>query len=253
MSKVVSLVLTFMASIAISNLASAQLTKCSTTLSGNAGNFAFNYCVSDNGNIVQMETPLTFQHLSTSAPSEGYGICDLDSNTAYFDYADGGQSSNWDPAITLNRPPGTLVIGRTTSDGIWELIQTFTTGTSDSSMKIKMELVNLDQNKKSRKANLVRFANVNVNGSASNLFQVTPFSVIAGSTATGSPGIQLRDSGKANNTPIGLSKPTGPNPCDPTANSKAPFFTSDGAEELLYVRTVPKNGTKSATVLYRPF
>ena len=253
MSKLVlSLVVTLLALTALSSLASAQ-TKCETTLSGGSGNFAFNYCVSHEGTIVHMETPLTFQHLSTSAPSEGYGVCELDTNTAYYDYADGGATSNWGNALILAQQPGLLVLERPTADGHWDLIQTFTTSTADTSIKVKMELVNTDSNGKNKKVNLVRFANVNVNGSASNLFQVTPFSVDAGSTAVGSPGIQLRDAGKAPNTPIGLSKPNGPDPCNPTANSKAPFFTSDGAEELLYVRTIPKNGTNTATVLYRPF
>jgi len=253
MSRVVlSLAVTLLALLALSSLASAQ-TKCETTLSGGAGNFAFNYCVSHEGTIVHMETPLTFEHLSTSAPREGYGVCELDTNTAYYDYADGGATSNWNDAVVLTQQPNLLVIERTTSDAHWDLLQTFTTSTADTSIKVKMELVNTDPNGKNKKVNLVRFANVNINGSASNLFEVTPFSVVAGATAAGSPGIQLRDAGKASNTPIGLTKPTGPDPCNPTANSKAPFFTSDGAEELLYVRTIPKNGTNTATVLYRPF
>ena len=253
MSKVVlSLVVTLLVLTALSSLASAQ-TKCETTLSGGAGNFAYNYCVSHDSTIVHMETPLTFQHLSTTAPSEGYGFCDLDTNTAYYDYADGGASSNWGNSVVLAQQPNLLVISRPTSDGLWDLTETFTTSTADSSIAIKMELTNEDQSKKSKRVNLVRFANVNVNGSASNLFQVTPFSVVAGATGVGSPGIQLRDAGKAANTPIGLTKPSGPDPCNPTANSKAPFFTSDGAEELLYVRTIPKNESRTATVLYRPF
>jgi hypothetical protein len=242
-----------LAVIAFGSLASAQTTtKCSVTFSGGAGNFAFKYCVTKNGNIARMETPLTFQHLSTSNPSEGYGICDLDTKTAYYDYAGGGATSNWDPPLFLSLPPAPVVIERRTSDGRWQLTQTFTASGADSSFQVKMELLNRDPSK-TKKANLVRFANVNIDGSASNIFQITPFSVVAGSTLAGSPGIQLKDAGKADNTPLGLSKPNGPNPCNPTANSKAPFISSDGAEELLYVRTVPNNGTKTATVLYRPF
>jgi hypothetical protein len=145
-----------------------------------------------------------------------------------------------------------LVIERTTSDGLWKLTQTFTTS-PDGSIKIKMELANHNLQGTSRKANLVQFANVNVNSSARNLFAVTSSSIVASSTTGGSPAIQLRDAGKAPNTPIGLTKPDAADRCNPTANGKAPLFTSDGAEELLYVLAVPNGGHKTASVIYRPF
>jgi len=253
--KEISLVVILLALIAFGGLASAQTSVCDPwPLSDVALIFAgpplYEYCVSNHGNIVHLETPLGFNHLVPGHLSEGYGLCDVGSNTAYYDYADGGATSNWLPPNVGRSYP--LVIERTTSDGLWKLTQTFTAA-ADGSIKIKMELANHNLQGTSRKANLVRFANVNVNSNASNLFLITASSVVAGSPAGGSPGIQLRDGGKTPNTPIGLTKPDVPDPCNPTANSNAPFFTSDGAEELLYVLAVPNGGTKTANVLYRPF
>ena len=61
MSKSVSLVVTLLALIAFGSLASAQTidTSCATTLSGGSGNFSYTYCVSQHGNVVQMDTPTT--------------------------------------------------------------------------------------------------------------------------------------------------------------------------------------------------
>src|SRR5215831_2935273 len=75
MSKALSLAVTLLALVALSNLASAQIPTC-TPLSGGSGNFAFNYCVTDNGNVVQMQSGNVFEFLSTSKPREGFGVCD---------------------------------------------------------------------------------------------------------------------------------------------------------------------------------
>src|SRR5215467_14805622 len=255
MSKGISLVVILLASIALCGPASAQTSVCDPWPLHDvalifAGAPVFEYCVSNNGNIDHLETPLGFNHLVPGHLSEGYGICDIGNKTAYYDYGDGGATSNWLPPNVGRSYP--LVIERTTSDGLWKLTQTFTTSV-DGTIKIKMELANHNLQGTSRKANLVRFANVNVNGSAPNHFAVTPTSIVASSTTGGSPGIQLQDAGKALNTPIGLTKPDARDPCNPTANSKAPLFTSDGAEELLYVLTVPIGEQETASVFYRPF
>jgi hypothetical protein len=247
-SKVVlSLVVTLLALIAASSLASAQVPPC-TTLSGSA----FSYCVSDTGNVVQMETPLGTQHLSTVSPEEGYGVCDVETGVRYFDYNDGAH--NWqNHATVLSTSP--LSIGRTTSDGLWQLVETFTTSKSDSSIKIKMELIN--QAAINKRALLVRYANVNVNGSSSDFLLATTVSADAIDTADppASPGMQLRDVKGAgpNVLPLVQKVSTGPDPCAPTANSGNPFVLTDGSLELVYAATVPKNGSKTFTALYRPF
>lgn len=247
MSKVVlSLVVTLLALIALSGLASAQVPPC-TTLSGSA----FSYCVSDTGNVVQMETPLGTQHLSTTSPGEGYGVCDVETGVRYFDYNDGAH--NWKTAQVFSTNP--LVIRRTTSDGLWQLEQTFTTSKSDSSIKVKMELIN--QAAINKRALLVRYADVNVNGSSSDYLMATTISADAIDTIDppASPGMQLRDAkgAGANVLPIVQKVPSGPDPCAPAANSGNPFTVNDGSLELVYAATVPRNGSKTFNALYRPF
>jgi hypothetical protein len=261
MSKALSLVVTLLALIAFGGLASAQTkdTTCTTPFTGGSGNFEFTYCVSPNGNIVQMETPAGFVHLVPGHLSEGYGLCDVTGgNTEYYDYGDGGVSSShfWlDPVLISTSP---LVIGRTTDDGIWQLKQTFTTNTADSSIKIKMELKN--QTAVKREAKLVRYADVNINqGGLTDLFVATLFSASASDffkTTPQSPGIELRDAAHGAATPYVQKVQFGPSPCTPDANAAKtkPFVAAPGSLELVYENAfVPRNGIKTATVLYRPF
>jgi len=266
MSKSVSLVITLLACIALGSLASAQTkdTSCKTHLTGGTGNSAFDYCVSPNGNIVQMETPLGFQHLISNHLSEGYGVCDVTGGKiAYYDYGDGGVSSThfWLAPLPINGS-----ISRTTDDTNWELVQTFTDDPKDSSVKVKMELIN--HSTENRKVKLVRFADVKVNGGASgngvsDLFMATLFSA---ATSDGvvpssiSPGIELRDATNGKPTPYVQKVQVGPDPCSPTANVdlKKAFLFTPGSLELVYDLggnniTVPANGKKTFTAIYRPF
>ena len=271
MSKSVSLVVTLLALIAFGSLASAQTidTSCATTLSGGSGNFSYTYCVSQHGNVVQMDTPTTptvFQHLLATHLSEGFGLCDVTGgNTEYFDYGDGGLSTPhfWREPVLLNTSP--LTIGRKSDDGIWELRQTFTKSDADSSIKIRMDILN--QTAIKREAKLVRFADVKVNGGATgngvtDLFQATLLSASVSDfikTTPQSPGMQLRDAGHGTPTPYVQKVQTGPAPCSATANvnPNKPFLVTPGSLELVYGDnipiTVPANGVKTATVLYRPF
>jgi hypothetical protein len=261
MSKSVSLVVILLSLIALGSLASAQTkdTTCATSLAGGSGNFAFNYCVSPNGNIVQMETPLGFQHLAAAHLSEGVGLCDITAgNVEYSDFGDGGVSTThfWlDPVVVSTSP---LVIGRKTDDGIWQLLQTFTTSAADSSIKVKMDIIN--QTAIKREATLVRYADVNVNlNGLTDLFQATLLSASASDLfgTPRSPGMQLRDAAHGTPTPHVQNVQTGPSPCNASAHAKEPFFAGPGSLVLVYGEgggiTVPANGKKTATALYRPF
>jgi hypothetical protein len=265
MSKSVSLVIILLALVAFGSLASAQTkdTSCATPFSGGgSGIFQFNYCVSPNGNIVQMETPAGFQHLAPGHLSEGYGLCDVTAGIEYFDYGDGGVSSGnfWLAPVVLSTSP--LVIGRKTNDGIWQLRQTFTTNAADSSIKIKMDVIN--QTALRRDATLVRYSDVNVNlNGLTDLFQATLLSAAASDLfgTPRSPGMQLRDAGHGTPTPHVQNVQPGPSPCNTFVHVKEPFFAGPGSLMLVYgeptsstgVISVPANGTKTATALYRPF
>jgi len=265
-SKTLSLIVVSLALTAFSGLAPAQTkdTSCKTHLSGGTGNSAFDYCVSPNGNIVQIETPSGFQHLISNHLSEGYGVCDVTGgNIAYYDYGDGGVSSKH---VWLSPLPINGSISRTTDDTNFELVQTFTEDPKNSGIKVKMELIN--HSTESRKVKLVRFADVKVNGRASgngvsDVFMATLFSAATSDgvvPASISPGIELRDATNGKPTPYVQKVQVGPNPCSPTANVdlKKAFLFTPGSLELVYDLggtniTIPANGKKTFTATYRPF
>src|SRR5664279_466844 len=45
------------------------------------------YCLSVNGNIVQLDSPSGFEFINNGDLMEGYGICDVTPNLSYYDYA----------------------------------------------------------------------------------------------------------------------------------------------------------------------
>lgn len=255
MSKALSLVVTLLALIALSSLASAQTTTCdpSRVFSAGTGDFAMQFCVTDNGNIAQYATPLANEHILGGTIGEGYGICDEFDPAApveYYDYAGGG-AINFDPP-TVDQPGGPntlpLTITRLTFDGLWKLSQTFTQNIPDRAIKIKMEVKNLTA--KDRAVNLVRYADIDASSKSRNTFLVTPFSALA--DAFSDVGVQLRDAGHGSTVPIVQTVSGGPSPCTPDANAATSVFTGNGSLILNYNRTVPKNGSKTVTVLYRP-
>jgi hypothetical protein len=252
-SKLVSLALVLLALMAFSSFASAQATTvCQSTFASPGGLFSLQFCVTGNGNIAQYATPIGLEHIRTGTIGEGYGICDLTSGVEYADYSGGGATANW-LAPVINQPGGPntfpLSIFRTTSDGVWQLRQTFTRSVGDRAVKIKMELFN--QTAVARSVNLLRYADLDANAQPANMFQATVFSATASNI--NQVGIQLRDAGKKLNTPIVQTIPGGPQPCTPAANASGTAFVGNGSVELVYQLTVPKNNKKTVTVLYRPF
>jgi hypothetical protein len=252
MSKAVSLLFVLLALIALASSASAQATTtCASTFNSGVGLFSLQFCVTDNGNIARYATPAAIEHIRTGTIGEGYGICDVGSGVQYADFAGGGATNNWlAPVVTQPGGPNTfpLTIGRTTSDGIWQLRQTFTRSVGDRSVKIKMELFN--QTAVSRAANLLRYADVDANGLVNNAFQATVFSAFASNI--NQVGVLLRDAAKQLNTPIVQTIPGVPQPCAPGANAAGAGFAGNGSLELVYQLTVPKNGKKTVNVVYQP-
>jgi len=238
--------------LALATMASAQATTvCQSTFTSGAGLFSLQFCVTDNGNIAQLSTPVGVEHIRTGTIGEGYGICDTTTGVEYADYSGGGATANWLPPV-ITQPGGAntfpLTIGRTTSDGIWQLRQTFTRNVGDRAVKIKMELFN--QTAVTRTANLVRYADVDANGAAANAFQATLFSAYAANINL--VGIQLRDVAHGANTPVAQNVPDVVRPCTPFANAAGAAFVGNGSLELLYTLSVPKNSKKTINVMYLP-
>jgi len=246
---------------------SATATCSFTFTSGANGNF-LKYCVTVNGNIAQFETPQGFEHIAHGVVGEGYGICDVSSNTEYFDYSFFGDSPNWGEPRLVSQTANSVKIARTTADGIWTITQTFTqmAGTSPS-VKVAMALKN--NTAVDRTAFLMRFADVEPDhsfspdlGATSNsafvwdqtTFANIPFRTNFGLLLQGLPlpQQQVPDAG-----PQGFVEAdtfvTPPPPCSPYQNFVVGSQSENafGTIVMIYSLGVPKKASKSVTVNYR--
>jgi hypothetical protein len=127
---------------------------CSYTFTTGSGNTYLGYCVTANGNILQIQAPFGQSMLGPNG--EGYGICDQ--NVGPTNYTDYGVSDtgNWGTAIVLSHSGSSVKIARTTADGHWTLTQTITKVPTTYSIKVVMALKN--NQTISDVAYLVRFA-----------------------------------------------------------------------------------------------
>ena len=229
-------------------------TACSLTYSSGPLATFTRYCLSGNGNIVQLDSPSGFEYISNGGPMEGYGICDITPNVAYYDYAS-IDSANWG-ATTVTTPTATTAkFVRTTGDGIWQLTQTVVQikagAAGPGSVKVTMALKNLSTI--SRNAVLLRIANVNAGPVAINDEFVSSFNFAFGEEPGASWGLGLTTNTFtfAHNGMV-LSVPTGPDPCHYVTFISNAAFVGDGSIGHVYAITVPKGATKTVTMTYKP-
>ena len=241
---------------------------CSFTFTSGANDNFLQYCVTVNGNIPQFESPQGFEHIEHGIPGEGYGICDVNSNTEYFDYSLFGDSSNWLAPTLVNQTATSVKIARTTADGIWTLTQTFTqmAGTSPF-VKVDMALKN--NTAVDRVAFLLRFADVEPDhsfspdlGATSNsafVWDQTTFANIPFRSNFGLllQGLALPQQQFPNLGPQGFVEAdtfvTPPSPCSPYTNFVvgAQSENAFGTIAMIYSLGIPKKTSKSVTVHYR--
>jgi hypothetical protein len=130
-----------------------------------AANKYLQFCVTVNGNITEFQSSSGIEHIRVGAVSEGYGICDGTTGAVpYYDYADSGDSGNWQAPVTLAVTATSVKIARTTTDGLWTLTQTISINKPAASANVTMAL----KNNSTRLATLVRFADVDAGGVAHN-------------------------------------------------------------------------------------
>lgn len=72
-------------------------TDCQSNFSKGAGPAEITFCVTANGNIVQIKTDMDKNIILSGA--EGYAVCGV--GTPYFDLGPYGDSGNWQPPITI--------------------------------------------------------------------------------------------------------------------------------------------------------
>jgi len=226
-------------------------TDCAVSFSSGANNTFLSYCVSTNGNVLNIVTPVGQQQ---TFGREGYGICDFNSNTEYFDYGFTGVSSNWNPGVVLSHSATKVKVARTTSDGIWTLTETVTQVPATSSIKVSMTLRN--NTAVSHEVQLSRFADIDANGTTQNTVDSTiNDAMIYGSIQRAVPfGLALQNIGTSPFTYLGFIRNTSAAlaPCTPFTNqATGPLVDTDGTAVMTYVITVPANGSKTVNVGYR--
>ena len=224
---------------------------CSFTFTSGANNTLLQYCVTTNGNVLNIVTPANQPHVFTR---EGYGVCDINSNTEYFDYSDAGATANWNPAVVLSHSATKVKIARTTSDGIWTLTQTISQVPASSSVKVSMTLKN--NTLVSREVQFSRFADIDADGSIANTVDATiNDAMIFNSVGRGgSFGLALQNVGTSPFTYLGFVQnvPTALSPCSPfTHQAIGPLVATDGSAVMTYVITIPAGASKAVTVGYR--
>jgi hypothetical protein len=231
-------------------------TECAFTFTSGVNLTSIQYCVTANGNIVQIEIPEGTPLISATSLGEGYGVCDVTSGTAYTDYGGFGDSGNWRPATVLSHDAKSVKIARTTRDGVWKLTQTISLVTVPPSVKIVMALKN--NSSVTRDAALLRYADVDADGIVLNNLDATDNSALgwnsisAGGNAFGlelqtlNPVPSDSDFAYAQNTP----KP--PAPCNPLTNFTPGILTAtDGSLVMFYRNTFGSHLTVTNTATYK--
>jgi len=235
--------------------AAPSTSACSFNFASGTGNTSLKFCVTANGNITQIETPVGQEFIQKGFVNEGYGVCNESPATAYWDYAADGESGNWSPAVVLSQTSTAVRIARNTIDGIWTLTQTISMDSRTPVVKVVMVLKN--NTAAARKAYLVRYADIDA-GSVPNNFDATANSAFGWVSTRGikdGAGLTLTNVG---NSPFGyvngFAQNTfhGPNPCAFAFHTPfGPVIGQDGSVVLAYVETIGANQAKTATMLYR--
>lgn len=210
-----------------------------------------NYCLSNDGNIVQFSRPSNTEYLQSG---EGYGVCDVTTSKSYYDYAL-WTSDNWGSTVVTEVSPTKRKFVRTTTDGIWELSQSITQirakGSSPGAAQVTMSLENLSG--ATRSVYLLRYAGIDVGSNYSDdKFDFT------WDTAYGSnPGFSF-GLGLTNNTftyghdAFTQYKFFGPDPCAFTKNINFGPWVGDGSIGQVYSHTLHPGSKLIVTMIYRP-
>ena len=245
----------------------AATSTCAFTFTSGAGDSFLQSCVTVNGNVAQFETPAGHEHIRHGVVGEGYGVCDTNTNTEYFDYSFFGDSPNWRAPVTGTPTATSVKITRTTIDGLWTLTQTFAqvAGTSPF-LKVTMTLTN--NAAVDRTVFVTRFTDAEPDhlftssmGATSNSAfawdqTVTPNIGLRANFGIMLQGLALPQQHAPDLGPQGFIEDNEfvdpPPPCHPYTNfiSGTPF-ESKGSLALVYQLGIPARTSKTITVNYR--
>jgi hypothetical protein len=101
-------------------------------------------CITDRGTLSLFESPQGFVHISGR---EGYALCNASGNSGFVEGFDVGSAQSGFGPPTVSQPNGAgtfpLIITRRTTNGLFELRQTFTRDTVEKDVTIEMTVKNL--------------------------------------------------------------------------------------------------------------
>ena len=246
-------------SIAQTSISPFATTSCSYNFISGSSNTFLGYCVTVNGNILQIQTP--FGQNMLGANGEGYGICNESPAINYTDYGV-SDTGNWKSAVVVSHSSTSVKIARTTADGRWTLTQTITMVPKTFSITVVMALKN--NQSAAHVAYLVRFADAEPAspspGDVVTQFWTGGLSSALARTYQLDPnyGLQLSNVGIP---PFSFWQgyaqflTTGPNACafafnEGQNNYVNRFGNENGSIEMAYVGTVAAGQTKTVTLSY---
>jgi hypothetical protein len=233
---------------------------CQSTFTSGTGPNFLQWCVTQNGNIVEFKSPAGIEHIREGGFNEGYGICDFNNLNRYFDWADGGDSGNWQAPVRT-QPNGAntlpLKLVRNTIDGIFTLTQTFAQIPGEQVVKVTMTLKN--NTAVSRDYALVRYADVDANNANGGNF-VNTFDFDHKSAWGYNPGFNLYGL-MLTTVPTTLghfavvqNTPDPIDPCSPVAHLPIPTpFVGDGSVALDWNGTLGPGKAVTVTGEYKRF
>jgi hypothetical protein len=226
-------------------------------ISGSGSTF-LSACITDRGNVIQFETPQGVKDIFQSVsfvPSEGYGICDLVNmprGIAYYDYfTPSALFPTTDPVSIIKQPNGLgtfpLTITRTSDDGVWTLVQTFSRqDVYPPSLQIKMTLKN-----NTNTARYVNFLRHVTPSHGWDSFAYTVDSALAYNL--GIPGFLIQAPTPLPQLFAVRGRLNGPDPCNPLPLSDIPPLNFVGSISLLTVtsQNVPAHKSIGLSILYK--
>ena len=219
---------------------------CQSTYTSGSGQTYLTFCVTQNGNLANFQSPYAYTQLYANA--EGYAICDYGSNYSYYDWGQYGDSGNWQ-ASTITQPNGPntfpLTVKRTTSDGNWTLTQAFSLNKTTPSVSVKMTLRN--NSVVSRTAYFMRFADIDANSTTFNEFDGGVSSVWG--YQSGATGLMMRQSWSYGMGTWVLSSLPG-NPCS-FQHEGIPYL-GDAKGMATWYHGLAPNSSMTVSVEYRP-
>jgi len=229
-------------------------TTCKLTFSSGSSPNYLQFCVTVNGNIVELQSPKGFEHIREGEILEGYGVCDYGSLTRYYDWG-AEDSGNWEPPV-FKGTSLPITIKRTTSDGIYTLTQVISRNTDDPAVLISMTLKN--NTAASHDFGLIRYADIdanNANDGGKDWFDFEHESAWGYNNGFNLFGVMLY-SVPTSQTHFAFVQDTfePPDPCEPVNNlpSSTPWF-GDGSVGLDWNGTLGANKSLTFASEYKRF